>query len=446
MAILKIYNDIVADCDKLMLKEVGMESTTFADIREFIDNIPDDDPDIDIRLFCDGGNCVEGWSIHDALRQTGKRISATIEGKCSSIATIILLAAPVERRFAYRNASLCIHVPAIGAYEMPDTRLTPEVLIQQSDKLRNLAVQLEGESQKLLDLYVERTTARRDALAALMAQDIYIDMKTAVELGFVGSILPDTTDSKRTTFNKTKNKMPKVEISPEAAKRVCDLFQVKSIEDLKDLKILDQVITSANGETFTVVREEGDPQVGDEAWPDGEFVMEDGTHVIIEDNVIVSISEPSSSDGGEGGESGEELTPEQQAAIIADLRAQIADFTEQTAKKDEEITALKAANEELETLRQQIADKDVEIGNLKESQTSEEETAILSIVAKAGGKEWLDKVTNMRSTFTPKNRKFAAHKDPGASASEGETKTQRMIREAKEANAKKRNGISDKKE
>ena len=444
MAILKIYNDIVADCDKLMLKEVGMESTTFADIREFIDNIPDDDPDIDIRLFCDGGNCVEGWSIHDALRQTGKRISATIEGKCSSIATIILLAAPVERRYAYRNASLCIHVPAIGAYDMPDTRLTPEVLIQQSDKLRNLAVQLEGESQKLLDLYVERTTAGRDALAALMAQDIYIDMKTAVELGFVGSILPDTTDSKRTTFNKTKNKMPKVEISPEAAKRICDLFQVESVEDLKDLKILDQVITSANGETFTVVREEGDPQVGDEAWPDGDFVMEDGTHVIIEDNIIVSISEPSgNSDGGDGDG---ELTPEQQAAIIADLRAQIADFTEQTAKKDEEIRALKEANQELEALKEQVASKDVEIGNLKETQPSEDEAAILSIVAKAGGKEWLDKVTSMRSTFTPKNRKFAAHKDPGAPATENETKTQRMVREAKEANAKKRNGISDKKE
>ena len=444
MAILKIYNDIVADCDKLMLKEVGMESTTFADIREFIDNIPDDDPDIDIRLFCDGGNCVEGWSIHDALRQTGKRISATIEGKCSSIATIILLAAPVERRYAYRNASLCIHVPAIGAYDMPDTRLTPEVLIQQSDKLRNLAVQLEGESQKLLDLYVERTTAGRDALAALMAQDIYIDMKTAVELGFVGSILPDTTDSKRTTFNKTKNKMPKVEISPEAAKRICDLFQVESVEDLKDLKILDQVITSANGETFTVVREEGDPQVGDEAWPDGDFVMEDGTHVIIEDNIIVSISEPSgNSDGGDGDG---ELTPEQQAAIIADLRAQIADFTEQTAKKDEEIRTLKEANQELEALKEQVASKDVEIGNLKETQPSEDEAAILSIVAKAGGKEWLDKVTSMRSTFTPKNRKFAAHKDPGAPATENETKTQRMVREAKEANAKKRNGISDKKE
>lgn len=443
MAILKIYNDIVAECDKLILKEVGMNGTTYTDIREFIDSIPEDDPDIDIRLYCDGGNCVEGWSIYDALRQTNKRISATIEGKCSSIATIILLAAPVERRYAYRNASLCIHVPAIGAYKLPDVRLTPDVLMQQSESLRALAVQLEGESGKLLDLYEQRTKADRQSLAALMAQDIYIDMKTAVELGFVGSILPETTDKKVIMFNKKESTMPKVEVSAEAAKRICDLFQVENIEDIKDLKILDQVITSANGETFTVVREEGDPQVGDEAWPDGDFVMEDGTHVIIEDNVIVSISEPSTE--GEP-PAGEELTPEQQAAIIADLRAQIADFTEQAAKKDEEITALKEANAQMEALKEQLTAKETEIENLKGTQPTEEQTAIIEIVAKAGGKEWLDKVTNMRSTFSMKNRKFAAHKEPGSPAPEGETKTQRMIREAKEANARKRNGGVDKKE
>ena len=432
MAILKIYNDIVADCDKLMLKEVGLDGTTFKDIREFIDSVPDDDPDIDIRLFCDGGNCVEGWSIHDALRQTNKRISATVEGKCSSIATIILLAAPVERRYAFRNASICIHVPAVGTYELPKDRLTPEVLRQQSEKIRNLAVQLEVESTKLLDLYVDRTTASRETLAELMKQDVYIDMKTAVELGFVGSILPETTDSKKDFFNKKRSIMTKVELSAEAAKRICDLFQVEKIEDLKDLKILDQVITSASGETFTVVREEGDPQVGDEAWPDGDFVMEDGTHVIIENNIIVSISEPQPD--GEG-----ELTPEQQAAIIADLQAQIADFQEQASKKDEEIQALKDENAELLTLRETLAQKDGEIESLKSSQTSEEDAAILTIVAKAGGKDWLDKVTTMRSTFTTKNRKFAAHKEPGSTV-EDETKTQRMIREAKEANAKKRNG------
>lgn len=438
MAILKIYNDIVADCDKLMLKEVGLDGTTFKDIREFIDSVPDDDPDIDIRLFCDGGNCVEGWSIHDALRQTNKRISATVEGKCSSIATIILLAAPVERRYAFRNASICIHVPAVGTYELPKDRLTPEVLRQQSEKIRNLAVQLEVESTKLLDLYVDRTTASRETLAELMKQDVYIDMKTAVELGFVGSILPETTDSKKDFFNKKRSIMTKVELSAEAAKRICDLFQVEKIEDLKDLKILDQVITSASGETFTVVREEGDPQVGDEAWPDGDFVMEDGTHVIIENNIIVSISEPQPDGDGSGDREGE-LTPEQQAAIIADLQAQIADFQEQASKKDEEIQALKDENAELLTLRETLAQKDGEIESLKSSQTSEEDAAILTIVAKAGGKDWLDKVTTMRSTFTTKNRKFAAHKEPGSTV-EDETKTQRMIREAKEANAKKRNG------
>ncbi len=47
------------------------------------------------------------------------------------------------------------------------------------------------------------------------------------------------------------------------------------------------------------------------------------------------------------------------------------------------------------------------------SQPTEEQRDILTIIAKAGGKKWLDKVTSMKSTFTPKNRQFVAHKTPG---------------------------------
>ena len=47
---------------------------------------------------------VEGWAIYDRLRQSGKKISCTVEGKAASMATIIMLAAPKESRKAYENA------------------------------------------------------------------------------------------------------------------------------------------------------------------------------------------------------------------------------------------------------------------------------------------------------------------------------------------------------
>lgn len=416
MAVLKIYNDIVDDQEKLVLQEAGTDSTTFSDIRDFISNLSPDDPDIDIRLHCDGGDCVEGWSIYDALRQTDKKISATVEGKCSSIATIILLTAPLERRYAYRNASICIHNPALAGYEVRSERLTSEELEQQADKMRNLASQLRVETGKLLDLYVNRTGSDRKLLSELMDKDIYIDMQTAMALGFIGSILPEMNDSKKQFKFKNNKEMTKgkIECDANAVQRVCSLFGVEKIEDINDIKIIDQYITSSSGDGFTVEREDGDPQVGDIAYPDGDYVMDDGSHVIVQDGVITDITRVDDSEPSEPGDEDGDLTPDQQQAVIDNLQAQIDDFKKQIASKDDEISALK--------------------GN----QTTDEQREILTLIAKAGGKKWLDKVTSMKSTFTTKNRTFVAHKTPGQGDGK-ETKTQRMIREAKEANAKKRN-------
>lgn len=416
MAVLKIYNDIVDDQEKLVLQEADTDSTTFSDIRDFISNLSPDDPDIDIRLHCDGGDCVEGWSIYDALRQTDKKISATVEGKCSSIATIILLTAPLERRYAYRNASICIHNPALAGYEVRSERLTFEELEQQADKMRNLASQLRVETGKLLDLYVSRTGSDRKLLSELMDKDIYIDMQTAMALGFIGSILPEMNDSKKQFKFKNNKEMTKgkIECDANAVQRVCSLFGVEKIEDINDIKIIDQYITSSSGDGFTVEREDGDPQVGDIAYPDGDYVMDDGSHVIVQDGVITDITRVDDSESSEPGDEGGDLTPDQQQAVIDNLQAQIDDFKKQIASKDDEISALK--------------------GN----QTTDEQREILTLIAKAGGKKWLDKITSMKSTFTTKNRTFVAHKTPGQGDGK-ETKTQRMIREAKEANAKKRN-------
>lgn len=416
MAVLKIYNDIVDDQEKLVLQEAGTDSTTFSDIRDFISNLSPDDPDIDIRLHCDGGDCVEGWSIYDALRQTDKKISATVEGKCSSIATIILLTAPLEKRYAYRNASICIHNPALAGYEVRSERLTFEELEQQADKMRNLASQLRVETGKLLDLYVNRTGSDRKLLSELMDKDIYIDMQTAMALGFIGSILPEMNDSKKQFKFKNNKEMTKgkIECDANAVQRVCSLFGVEKIEDINDIKIIDQYITSSSGDGFTVEREDGDPQVGDIAYPDGDYVMDDGSHVIVQDGVITDITRVDDSEPSEPDDEDGDLTPDQQQAVIDNLQAQIDDFKKQIASKDDEISALK--------------------GN----QTTDEQREILTLIAKAGGKKWLDKITSMKSTFTTKNRTFVAHKTPGQGDGK-ETKTQRMIREAKEANAKKRN-------
>lgn len=433
--ILKIFHDIVDEEDKIWLQWDGLDGMTYNDVRSALEAMPEDDNIIDIRLHCDGGNVIEGWSIYDALRQAaGKTISATIEGKCSSIATIILLAAPKERRFAYRNASMCIHNPVLAQY--PDElfccgRLTSDELRNQSDQLKALATHLDNETAKILNLYVERTGADLKALKKLMEQDIYIGMDQAMELGFIGSILPEMTDIKKPNnhFSNSKSMAKKVSIDAKTAARICALYGVKTLDELNDLKVLDQLITSATGESFTVEREEGDPQVGDVAYPDGTFTMEDGTVIVIADGVITEINKPA--EEGDGGTPTEE---EQLKAQIDDLQIQLDELKNQVNDKDIKLADVQAKLDEANN----------QIKALKESQKTEDEATILEVVNKAGGKKWLDQVCGMKSTFTPKNRQFVAHKDHDG-GNEGETKTQRRIRETKEAYAQRKNKLQGKK-
>ena len=266
-----------------------------------------------------------------------------------------------------------------------------------------------------------------------MEQDIYINMDKALELGFIGSVLPEMTDTKSHIKNLKSKSMPEnVTIDAKTAARICALYGVKSLDELKDLKVLDQYITSASGESFTVEREEGDPQVGDVAYPDGTYTMEDGTVVVVADGVITEINKPKE-------DTSEEPTEEDQLkAQIDDLQTQINELKSQVEDKDTKLADMQA----------KLDEANGQIEALKGEQKTEDEKSILETVGKAGGKEWLDKVCGMKSTFSPKNRQFVAHKDRASEgAPENETKTQRKIRETKEAYAKRKNKeVSDKKD
>ena len=79
MAVLKIMNDIQDERQKNEARLWGeVEGVCYKDIDEFCESIPDDDPDIDIRLHCDGGQVYEGWAMSDRHRATGKNISVTV--------------------------------------------------------------------------------------------------------------------------------------------------------------------------------------------------------------------------------------------------------------------------------------------------------------------------------------------------------------------------------
>lgn len=319
MAKLFINKDIVADADKMENWYLtGVDGMSFSDVQDFLGWVAPDDNHIDIELHSCGGDVSEGYAIYDALRATGKEISATVVGRCASMATVILLAAPIERRKMYPHAKILIHSPYCSGID-------GSIDIAA---LESLKAGLEAEREKMLSLYVERCGVDRRLLEEQMAKETWFGGEIAKQLGFVSEVIMPKS-AKVVTNNKVMTKKEKeVTVSKSLLDRVLAKCGYAKIEDVPAVAL---ELTTAGGDVLTVEREEGDPQVGDSASPDGEHVMPDGKTIVVTDGVITEIREA---------EEGNDETAALEARI-AELEQQVSDLTA-NAKTEDEINILAA--------------------------------------------------------------------------------------------------------
>lgn len=393
MAYLKIYSPIVNEENKAMTFFFsGVEGVSFQDIDEFISSIPENDNLIDMRLHCAGGDVIEGWAMVDKLRATGKEIHATIEGQCASMATVLLCAAPKENRRAYPHAQILIHDPYIPEYTLADA--------YRAEDLEKIAADLRANTEKILDFYVERTGANREELAALMKDDKWIDTAEAQRLGFISEIIPPASAyagkgaDAWPNNNQNKTSMKNEKTMQAAMKRLAALMGF----NVTPAQIVAYELDTESGETITIDKPEGEaPAVGDNASPDGEHKMPDGTTIIIEDGIITEIRAAE----GQGGEGPEPVA-------------------EGEDEKDARIAELEAENAEL---KERIAELEQELEGAKSVAKTSDEKRILNLVKVAGGIDWLKKV---RSEYKPAGRGFP---QSGKTETEGESKVARRLAE-----------------
>lgn len=389
MATIKIYNDIQSERDKAQAVFWGdVEGVCFKDIDAFCDAIPEDDKAIDIRLHCDGGSVTEGWAIYDRLRQTGKEITATVEGNCASMATIILMAAPKERRRAYESAHICVHNPWMCPWQLGDA--------VTADDLAKYEADLRAEQQKMVDLYVERCGCSREEIQSLMDEDKYIDVERAKELGIIGEIVPPVSAAKRTNYNQ-KGMEKQVTIKASVFDRILAKLGLKSLEDFEQVEMKGMDLNTASGDILTVERDEGEPQVGDKASPDGEWLMPDGVTIVVENGVIVEVRPKEDAPEGDG-ESGEQKG--------ADEETELDERDEEEQRLRERIAELEKENEEL---RQRLEEAEA---NAKTT----DDLRILNAVKMAGGEKAL---ATLKSNYKPREREQSgrkAEKHDGVSA------------------------------
>lgn len=388
MATIKIYNDIQTENEKKVAAFWGeAEGVCYKDIDAFCNAIPEDDTQIDIRLHCDGGIVTEGWAIYDRLRQTGKEITATVEGNCASMATIILLAAPKERRRAYENAHICIHNPWLCPWALGDA--------VTADDLQKYANDLRSEQERMVSLYVERTGSSREDIQALMNEDKYIDTNEALALGLIGEIVQPISANK----NQNNSMMTTTEKKASMFDRILAKMGFKSSKDLAQY-VMGMDLNTADGNVITIVREDGEPQVGDQATPDGEWLMPDGTTIVVEKGVVIEIrpAAPEEETQTDDDKEGARAEPDAEAATTEETTEPAEQVeTEEDDKDDEEqrlrdrIAELEKENEEL---RQQLEDAQ------KNARTADD-LRILNAVKIAGGEKALGKLA---STYKPANR------------------------------------------
>ena len=394
MAVLNIFNDIQSEQDKAVTRMWGMEpGISFRDINQFCDSIPEDDNTIDVHIHCNGGDVLEGWAIYDRLRATGKEITTIVDGTAASMATVIMMAAPKERRKAYANAQILVHNPWLDPAWIG--------LTATADDLEKAAESLKAQQDRILDLYVERCGCDREEMSALMAEDKFISVERAMELGMVGEIIAPISAS----INKVKH----MSIKERIINAINSVFG--SSED--EPKMMAMELATASGDTLRIEREEGTPAVGDKAEPDGEWLMPDNTTIVVENGVITEIRQPEEQveaaeegDGQEGDEPAEE--------------------TDGESELEKENAALKERIAELEA---QIAELTERLEQAEAKAKTQDDLRILNLVAMAGG---ADKVfTHIQSTYKPETR------EPVTAKTE-EAAERNYIRERIEAARKKK--------
>ena len=328
------------------------DGVTFKDLEEALASKADDDKLIELSINSPGGNCLEGMAIYDRLRSLeGHTIKAEVIGECSSMASVVLMAASVRRM--HPNASICIHKPRFADFYLPT---------MTEDEAKRAYEDLHAETERLKKIYLDRTSYTEEELDKLMGEDRYMTAEEALQYGVITEIIQPMTALKQPT-QKHMSKFTKALRAFAQAMREGEDAQPS---------IVAMTLNTEDGSTIEIEREEGEPQVGDKAvnTEDGEYKMADGTTIVIADGVITEIKPAET-------EEDETMTEEEVASTIAEMT--------------EAIEKLTAENEDLKK----------QLNASKANEKTAEDSKVLQLVANAGGLKWLE---SLKSNHKPASR------------------------------------------
>jgi len=145
---------------KIVLSE-GVGSSTARKVIEQLLTLEADDPSKDIWMFINspGGEVNSGFGIYDTMRFIKPEVKVIVSGLAASIATVILMGAKKEHRYAMPNARLLIHQPLIGGSiqgQATDIEITAREIIKTRERLALLYNKETGQPLERIQLDMER--------------------------------------------------------------------------------------------------------------------------------------------------------------------------------------------------------------------------------------------------------------------------------------------------
>lgn len=331
---------------------------SFKDIDEALANKPKDDKIIELDINCPGGNVIEGLAIYDKLRSMeGCTIISNAIGECSSMATVIFLAA--SQRISQPNTRFCVHKP----------RYTDVYYSQMTeDEAKRIYDDLHAETERFVKIYNDRINLNPEEIEALMREDKYISADEALSIGLVTEIAAPMTAIKSQT---NKSIMARKKLKSWQKKAMSAIGLGDLVAEIEQEAVA-MTLNTEDGSTIEVEREEGDPQVGDVASPDGEHLMSDGTTIVIADGVIT------------------EIRPAEEQT------------TEEAMTEDEMSATIASMTETIETLTAENEDLKKQLESSKSNEKTAEDIMTLQLVANAGGLTWLK---SLKTSYKPEGRK-----------------------------------------
>lgn len=377
--IIKIHGEIKNDEQKDYELLYGLDNgVTYGTIDEALATKERDDNTIVLKIHCNGGLCTEGYAIYDRLRSVANTtIEAEVEGECSSMATIILLAA--SKRRAMQNSRFCIHKPRMPWYFCED---------MTEDEAMKAYEDLHDETERMLKIYTERTGQSRETLEALMKEDKYITADEAKDLGFIQEIVQP--------ISATKKKMSKQSSLKKMLLSVCKIAGLTEEEIKEGMKAETEPqalsLKTDDGTDLEIESDGNTPHVGDDAKPDGTHHMPDGSTIIIENGKITEIKEKEE-------QSGDGKEPE----------------------KDEEKESLKTENQ---SLKDKVADLTTKLEAANSAKKSEADIQALAFVTECGG---IEEIKKLRSNYTPPQNEGGKKPKPQAPKSKLDEEYDRLF-------------------